>query len=347
MGNNLKILDVRSDTASLPTPKMREAMYNVNVRDAILNEDPTVSKLEKMAASILGMESALLVVSGTMANQIAIMAMTERGNEVILGPESHLYNLEAAGMAVLSQVQVRIVDVENGAYDIDSLEDAIQKNGVQTAKTGLICLENTYNLNKGSVITLENMARIKDVANRHGIPVYLDGARIFNAATYLKVEPSDICQYVDAVQFCLTKGLGCPIGSILAGSKSFIENARRIRQRLGGGIRQAGIIAAPGIIALQNMTSHMEQDHQKATKLLNGLSKISGIKPISDQFQTNIVSIEIVKDDWDADRFIEELTKNNIFVKRIGKNKVRMVTHYSISNEDIDFIVNTIKTLLE
>ncbi|MEN1969848.1 GntG family PLP-dependent aldolase [Lentibacillus sp. N15] len=343
----VKKLDLRSDTASLPTKEMKEAMYNATLGDDILKEDPSVNELEEMAASMLGMDAALLVISGTMANQIAVMAMTERGDEVILGRESHLYNLEVAGMAALSQVQARVIDVNNGAYDMNGLKEAIQEDGIQSAKTGLICLENTYNLNEGLVIPLQNMAEIKEVASKYSIPIYLDGARIFNASAYLEVDLSEICQYVDAVQFCLTKGLGCPLGSILAGSKSFIEKAKRIRQRLGGGMRQAGVIAAPGIIGLKEMVHYMEQDQQTAARLFSGLSTISGIQPTSKQFQTNIVSIEIVKDGWDADLFLNALKEYNIFVKKIGKNKVRMVTHYRISNEDINYVIKCIQTLLE
>lgn len=343
----MKKLDLRSDTASLPTEDMKEAMLNATLGDDILKEDPTVNELEELAASMLGMEAALFVISGTMANQIAVMAMTARGEEVILGPESHLYNLEVAGLAALSQVQARPIEVENGSYNIDSLKEAIQDEGIQAATTGLICLENTYNLNEGSVVPLQNMADIKETAEKHHIPVYLDGARLFNAAAYLGVKPSEICQYVDAVQFCLTKGLGCPLGSLLAGSKSFIDEAKRLRQRLGGGMRQAGVIAAPGIIALTKMVDRIGQDHQTAAKLFNGLSAISSIKPTADQFQTNIVSFEIIKDGWDADRFIQALKENNIFVKKIGAKKVRMVTHYRISCEDIDHVVQYIQTMME
>ncbi|MFD1708355.1 threonine aldolase family protein [Siminovitchia sediminis] len=343
----VKKLDLRSDTASLPTEKMKKAMFNATLGDDILKEDPSVNELEELAASMLGMEAALFVISGTMANQIAVMTLTERGQEVILGPESHLYNLEVAGLAALSQVQVRPVKVENGCYDIDHVKEAIQEKGIQSATTGLICLENTYNLNEGSVVPLKNMAEIKEIADKHNIPVYLDGARLFNAAAYLGVKPSEVCQHVDAVQFCLTKGLGCPLGSILAGPKTFIEEAKRIRQRLGGGMRQAGVIAAPGIVGLTEMVDRIGEDHVTAAKLFNGLRTIPGIKPTANHFHTNIVSVEIDKDSWNADRFIEALKKYNILVKKVGSHRVRMVTHYHIRDEDINHVVQCIQTVME
>src|SRR5690606_1608769 len=208
---------------------------------------------------------ALLAISGTMANQIAVMVLTKRGEEVIVCEDSHLYNLEVAGLATLSQVQARPIPVENGYGDPDKVDRSIRHGQIQTARTSLLCLENTYNLNRGQLISIENMKEIKELATRHHIPIYLDGARLFNASVALNVPPSVICQYVDAVQICLTKGLGCPLGSILAGDKTFIEEGRRMRQRLGGGMRQAGIIAAPALYALEHMIKRLKDDHQKAS----------------------------------------------------------------------------------
>jgi len=336
----VKRIDLRSDAETMPTQEMVEAITKAKLGDDILGEDPTVIELERLASSMLDMEDAMLTISGTMSNQVAVMTMTERGQEVIMGKESHLYNLEVAGLAALSQVQARSVSVTKGVYDINEIEESIQPVGIQAAETGLICLENTYNLNEGSVVPLENMKDIKEVAKRNGIPVYLDGARLFNAATYLNVPASVICQYADAVQICLTKGLGCPIGSILLGPKTFIQKAKKIRQRLGGGMRQAGIIAAPGIIALQKMTNHMQNDHQLASHLSDGLSTIPGLKLLSEQFQTNIVSIEIVQEGWDADRLVDLLKSRNILVKKIGPKKVRMVTHHQITKKDIDAVLS-------
>jgi len=343
----VKHIDLRSDAETMPTQEMLDAITKAKLGDAILGEDPTVIELERLASSIFDMEDAMLTISGTMANQVAVMTMTERGQEVIMGKESHLYNLEVAGLAALSQVQARSVSVKQGLYDLNEIEESIQPNGIQIAKTGLICLENTYNLNEGSVVPLENMKEIRELANAYGVPIYLDGARLFNAAAYLNVQASVICKYVDAVQICLTKGLGCPVGSILLGSKSFIREAKKIRQRLGGGMRQAGIIAAPGIIALTKMTGQMKNDHQLARKLSDGLSAIQGIKLTSEQFQTNIVSIEIVKEGWNADQLVNKLKSVNILVKKIGPKKVRMVTHHQISSKDIDEVLGYLTTILE
>ncbi|MEK5442460.1 MULTISPECIES: threonine aldolase family protein [unclassified Fredinandcohnia] len=343
----MKHIDLRSDAETMPTQEMLDAITKAKLGDAILGEDPTVIELERLASSIFDMEDAMLTISGTMANQVAVMTMTERGQEVIMGKESHLYNLEVAGLAALSQVQARSVSVKQGLYDLNGIEESIQPNGIQIAKTGLICLENTYNLNEGSVVPLENMKEIRELANAYGVPIYLDGARLFNAAAYLNVQASVICKYVDAVQICLTKGLGCPVGSILLGSKSFIREAKKIRQRLGGGMRQAGIIAAPGIIALTKMTGQMKNDHQLARKLSDGLSAIQGIKLTSEQFQTNIVSIEIVKEGWNADQLVNKLKSVNILVKKIGPKKVRMVTHHQISSKDIDEVLGYLTTIIE
>ncbi len=343
----MKRIDLRSDAETMPTQEMLDAITKAKLGDAILGEDPTVIELERLASSILDMEDAMLTISGTMANQVAVMTMTERGQEVIMGKESHLYNLEVAGLAALSQVQARSVSVKQGLYDLNEIEESIQPAGIQTAKTGLICLENTYNLNEGSVVPLENMKEIRELANAYGVPIYLDGARLFNAAAYLNVQASAICKYVDAVQICLTKGLGCPVGSILLGSRPFIREAKKIRQRLGGGMRQAGIIAAPGIIALTKMTGQMKNDHKLARKLSDGLSTIQGIKLTSEQFQTNIVSIEIVKEGWNANQLVNELKSVNILVKKIGPKKIRMVTHHQIASKDIDDVLGYLTTILE
>ena len=343
----MKRIDLRSDTATIPSEEMMEAMRTASFGDDLLGENATVIELERLAATLLGKEAAMLVISGSMANQIAVMVLAERGQEVILGKESHLFNLEVAGLAALSQVQARPVSVVNGHYRIDEMEESIKQGGIQAAETGLISLENTYNLNEGAVVTLENMVEIKELADDYRIPVYLDGARLFNAAAYLDVHPADICQTVDAVQFCLTKGLGCPLGSLLVGSKSFIQKAKRIRQRLGGGMRQAGMIAAPGIIGLTQIEYRMRRDNQLATNLFKGLRHLHGIRPTAESFQTNIVSIEVVKDGWDADRLIAQLQNAQIFVKKIGRKQVRMVMHSDVSNDDIETVIRNFQEVLK
>ncbi|WP_298825518.1 threonine aldolase family protein [uncultured Planococcus sp.] len=340
-------LDLRSDTVTLPKVEMMEAISSATLGDDIMGEDATVNHLQKKAADLLGMEDALLVISGTMANQIAIMNFAQRGEEVIVGSESHIFNLEGAALAAVAQVQARPMSVRNGYFDPEEIESSISAGDIQRAKTALISIENTYNLNAGQIVSIENMKEIKDVAVRNGLPVYLDGARIFNAAVALEVEPKELCKHVDAVQFCLTKGLGCPLGSILAGSKDFIGKAKMNRQRLGGGMRQAGIIAAPGIYALDHMISRLTEDNQKAYYLAKKLLAIDGVNINLNNVQTNIVAIDILKEDMVADEFIELLQKQKIKVKKIGRKKVRMIVHYMISNEDLEYIFESIRNIME
>lgn len=335
-----RVIDLRSDTVTLPKDEMMVAIQNAFLGDSIMGEDPTVNQLEKKAAEMLGMEAALLVTSGTMANQIAMMSFCNRGEEVIMGEDSHIFTLEGAAAAVVAQVQIRTIEVPNGIYDMKKIESLLNMGDIQRPRTSLICLENTYNLNKGQLVSIENMKEIREISRKYNIPVYLDGARLFNASIELGVTPDVICQEVDAVQFCLTKGLGCPIGSILAGSKDFIEKALLNRQRLGGGMRQAGIIAAPAIYALDNMINRLSEDHKKARQLAIRLSTVDGISIRLEDIQTNIVSLELLREDWNSQLLIEFLVVRGIKVKNIGKKKVRMVVHYQITDEDIHNVVS-------
>lgn len=342
---NNRNIDLRSDTVTLPKPEMIQAIAEAELGDDILGEDPTVKKLEKMAAEILGMEDALLVISGTMANQIALMTLSQRGQEVIMGYDSHMYNLEGAAISTLSQVQVRPINVINSYYNPKDIESSISQGDIQKPKTAVICIENPYNLNSGENITVENLYEVKEIASKYDIPVYLDGARIFNAAIAMGVKPAELCQHVDAMQFCLTKGLGCPLGSILAGSTEFINEARINRQRLGGGMRQAGIIAAPGIYALEQMIERLEEDNKGANLLGQAISTIPGLSLNSENIQTNIVSFSLTNKDWDADRLVNYLDNKNIKVKKIGSKKIRMIVHYQINEADIKHVITVLEQL--
>ena len=337
-----KVIDLRSDTVTQPTKEMREAMYSAEVGDDIMGEDPTVKKLEKMSAKLLGKEDALFLTSGSLANQVAIMAFTNRGEEVIVGDTSHIYNLEVAAMAAISQVQARLTKLVDGLYNIDELESLIQEDGIQKAKTSLICIENTNNLNAGIVVPIENINEVCELGKKHNIPVYMDGARIFNAATALDVDVRDIVENVDAVMFALSKGLSAPFGAILAGSKPFIEKSRWIKQRLGGGFRQAGFMAAPGIVALNTMTSRLHIDHANAQILGKGLSEISGIDVNLNNVQTNIVLGSIKDLNFTIEEFLERLLAYNIKAKRISSHEFRMVTHYGIEEDDIRYVIDCI-----
>jgi threonine aldolase len=325
---------------------MREAMYKAVVGDDIMGEDPTVRELEEMSAAILGKEDALFVSSGTMGNQIAVMALTNRGEEIIVGDTSHIYNLECGGLAALSQVQTRPIEVPNGIYDISRLEELIQEEGIQRAKTGLICIENTNNLNAGFVVPLENINAVCDLAKKNNIPVHLDGARIFNAATASKTPVKEIVKNADSVMFALTKGLAAPFGGILAGNKDYIAKARWIKQRIGGGYRQAGFIAAPGIVALNTMMPQLEIDHKHAQILGHGLAKIEGLKVDTTRIHTNIVTGSVEKLPITIEGFLEKLMEKGIKAKRISKTSFRMIAHYGIEESHIYEVIKAVEDII-
>jgi len=338
------MIDLRSDTVTIPKQEMLNAILSAKLGDDILEEDPTVNELEEKIANLLGMEDALLVTSGTMANQIAIMTFCQRGEEIIMGEDSHVYLLEGAATSIVAQVQIKPVPVNNGIYDIETLKQYINVGDIQQPRTSLICLENTYNLNKGLIIPLDHLKEIRKIADEHRIPIYMDGARLFNATVELNVDPKEVCQYIDAVQICLTKGLGCPIGSILAGSKTFIEQAILNRQRLGGGMRQAGIIAAPALYALDHMIDRLIDDNKRAKYLAEKLSTLKGLSIDLAEVQTNIVSPILKNEDWDSEKLIDFLLDNGIKVKKIGEKQVRMIVHYLISDEDIEKVIKAFET---
>lgn len=339
-------IDLRSDTVTQPTQAMRDAMYNAEVGDDILGDDSTVKKLEKMSADILGKEDALFVTSGTLANQIAVMTFTNRGEEVIVGNTSHIYNLEVGALAALSQVQTRPIDVENGYYDIDKMESLIQNKGIQNARTGLICIENTNNLNAGFIVPVGNINNVCELGKKHNIPVYMDGARIFNASVALDIEVKDIVKNVDAVMFALTKGLCAPFGAILAGDRKFIEKARWIKQRLGSGFRQAGFLAAPGIVALETMIPRLKEDNKNAKLLGEKLAEIEGLDVNVDNIHTSILTGSVKGLPIDIDKFLDKLNDNKIKAKRISDYSFRMVTHLGIGEKEIEKVVKTVKKII-
>lgn len=340
-----KIIDLRSDTATLPTQEMLQAMTVAELGDDILGEDPTVRRLEELGAGMFGMEAGLFLISGTMANQVAVMTFTQRGQEVIVGRESHIYNLEVAALATLSQVQPRPISYPSGYFDPVEVKRAIQPRGIQKADTGLICLENTYDLNRGFVVSLENTEEIGAIGREHGIPVYLDGARIFNAALFLGNTVAELSAPVDAVQVCLTKGLSAPLGSLLMGKKDLIDEARRMKQRIGGGMRQAGVIAAAGIVALTRIVDRLWEDHSNAQVLATGLREIDE-RLLNYEVQTNIISIDLEPIGIDGDSFFNQVSARGIKIKRIGQASFRMVCHYGISTEDIDEVLSVLRDVI-
>ncbi|KAB3535213.1 threonine aldolase [Alkaliphilus pronyensis] len=342
-----RILDIRSDTVTQPTDEMRKAMAEAIVGDDIMGEDPTVKRLEKLACEIFGKEAAVFVTSGTMANQIAVMVYSKLGDEVIVGSQSHILNLEVGALAAICGVQARSIEVVDGHYDAEVIENAILGKGIQSTDTGLICLENTYNLNRGLIVTTENMKEIKMIGAKHKIPVYLDGARILNAAVAEGKDVKEFTKHVDALQVCLTKGLAAPFGSLLLGDKEFISKARKMKQRLGGGMRQAGIMAAAGVVALENMVSRLDEDHKRAKTLAHRLVKIhEGILEIT-EVQTNIVSLNLGFLSIDGKTIQEEFLKQGIKVKKIGDKSYRMIIHYQIKDEDIDYIADVTEEIIQ
>lgn len=341
-----KIIDLRSDTVTKPTPEMREAMKDAVVGDDILRDDPTVIELEELAAEIFGKEAALFTVSGTMSNEIAVMVYTKPGDEIVVFSDSHIYNLETGGLSAISGVQVRPVKTGNGVYDPEVLGQAIMPEGVQRARTRLICLENSFHLDRGLAVSKEDYKETIRIAREKGIPLFMDGARIFNSAVALQTTVKELTDFCDSVDVCLSKGLAAPIGSMLMGRKDFIEEARRVKQRLGGGMRQAGVIAAPGIIAMTKMVKRLHEDHENAERLRSGLEAL-GIKVDREGILTNIVNLDVSPVGLESSSFAGKLSQFNIKVKVCSKANLRMVTHHDIKREDVLFVLEKVETMIQ
>ena len=340
-----KIIDLRSDTVTRPTSEMREAMKDAIVGDDILRDDPTVIQLEELGAEIFGKEAALLTISGTMSNEIAAMIYAKPGDEIIVFSESHIYNLETGGISALSGAQPRPLKSDSGTYDADALCQAIMPPGVQRARTRLICLENTFHLDRGLAVEKSRYAGTIDMARKHNLPLFMDGARIFNAAVALNTTVADLVSFCDCVDVCLCKGLAAPLGSLLMGSKDFIDEARRIRQRIGGGMRQAGVIAAPGIIALTRMVQRLPEDHENAERMRSGLESL-GIRVDRGGVLTNIINLDICPIGWKAPLFADRLNGSRIKVKVCSEHTLRMVTHNDIQSNDVSFVLDKIGNML-
>jgi len=337
---------LRSDTVTLPTGEMREAMNNAEVGDDVYQEDPTVNRLEELAAKKLGKEAALFVPSGTMGNLIAVLTHCRRGDEVILEMDSHIYYYEVGGMSALAGVIPRLIVGDKGIPNPQDIKKALRDENLHYPNTTLICLENTHNRAGGTIAPPEVIEEICQLAHQKKILVHLDGARIFNASVALDIEPALLTKNVDSVMFCLSKGLSAPVGSILAGSKEFIQRARKNRKMLGGGMRQAGILAAAGIIALEQMMERLKEDHQNARILGEGLANISGIKVDLETIQTNMVYFDLRESGMDTYQFLPKLAKYNILGSPRPPTKIRLVTHYGISEEDIYTTIKAIKEIV-
>ncbi len=332
----MKIIDLRSDTVTLPTDEMRKAMYEAELGDDVYGEDPTTNRLEAMSADMLGKEAAVFTPSGTMSNLISVLSQTRPGDEIILGSEAHMFWYEVGGAAALGGVVMRTVPNEvDGRLDLTLVEQAIRGKNVHFPVTTYIALENTHNRCGGAVLNGEYTQQIADIAHRNGMKLHLDGARIFNAAVYLGVPAKRLCDPVDTVCFCISKGLSCPIGSLLCGSKEFIGKARKWRKMLGGGMRQVGVIAAAGIVALQTMIDRLADDHTNARKFAQGLAQIPGFKLNPKKVQTNIVIFESPPTLAEGE-FVKEMAARGVKMGNRGGRFVRAVTHRMLSSEDID-----------
>lgn len=340
----MKIIDLRSDTVTNPTPEMREAMYRAEVGDDVYGDDPTANMLEEYAAEVTGKEAALFVPSGTFGNQLALMTHCRRGAEVLLGDDCHIVEHEVGASSVIAGVQLRTLVSDKGELSPDLIRSKIRDNDIHCPETGLICLENAHS--NGRVIPLENMKAIQGIAKEHGIPVHLDGARLFNAAEYLKVKAPEITRYADSVMFCLSKGLCAPIGSMLAGSRPFIDKARKGRKLMGGGMRQTGMLAAAGMIALEKMTKRLDEDHENALLLGRKLSEIPGLKVNHDDIHINMVYFDLSRANCDNDRLMRMLAEKGIKANPPGNGIMRLVTNYWISREDVCFVAESLKEIL-
>jgi len=343
----LKVIDLRSDTVTLPTPAMREAMYRAEVGDDVFGEDPTVNRLEAMAAERMGKEAALFVVSGTMANLVSLLTHCGRGHEIIVGDLAHTFLYEQGGSAALGGIHVHTLrNQPDGTLDLQEIEGAIRADNIHFPRTRLICLENTHNRCGGVPLTPEYTDAVGDLARRHGLAVYLDGARIFNAAVALGVDVRELTRGVDTVSFCLSKGLCAPVGSLVCGTRDFIAEARRNRKIVGGGMRQAGIIAAAGIVALEQMVDRLAEDHENARRLALGLAEIPGISIDPAQVRTNIVIFDLVAERPTPAEFAARLSADGVKVLALGE-RIRLVTHYGIDAADIDKALVAIRKVMQ
>ena len=344
----MNVIDLRSDTVTLPTDEMRKAIANATLGDDVSGEDPTVNKLEKKAADLTGKEAALLVSSGTQGNLIGILANCQRGDEIIVGENAHIFWNESAGAAALGGVQTHLVRNQlQGALNPSEVSSAIRPKGnPHFPPTSLICLENTQNMSNGGVLTVDDTKAIWDIANQNQIKVHLDGARIFNAAVYLETPVKELVKYTDTLTFCLSKGLSAPVGSLLCGDGDFITRARRWRKMLGGGMRQAGIIAAAGIVALDSMIERLRDDHTTALRFSDGLSAIPGIIHDPSTVQTNILFFDVDPTIGTMSKFVGELEKMGVRVHSVY-GRIRLVTHRHITQKEVDIALKTIAKALK
>lgn len=342
------MIDLRSDTVTKPTPAMRRAMMEAEVGDDVYGEDPTVNRLQERAAEIFEKEAALFVPTGSMGNQIAVKLHTRPGTEVVIEERGHIYNFEMAAMSAVSGTLARPVRSHDGSgiLNWEEIERALHTGGAYyVAPTGMIALENSHNLAGGTVLSRERTEEICERAHALNLPVHLDGARIFNASVALSTPVAALARPVDSVMFCLSKALGAPVGSMLLGTRAFIEEARRWRKLLGGGMRQAGVLAAAGLVALEETPQRLHEDHANARRLADGLAGLPGVMIDAERVVTNIVLFDVSKTGVTADEICARLQKRGVLASGFGSS-IRMVTHYDVSGEDIETALRELRSIL-
>lgn len=330
-----RLIDLRSDTVTKPSPAMREAMAKAEVGDDVFGEDPTVNQLQERVAALLGKEAALFVASGTMGNQVCLKVHTQPGDEVIAEQGSHMFNYETGGAAFLSSVQLHTVPGTHGAMTVGAIERAVRPAIYYMPRTRLICLENTHNRAGGTIYPITLIHEISTFAREHQIALHLDGARLWNASVATGIAPRDYASLFDSVSVCLSKGLGAPVGSVIVGSKEFIEEARHVRKILGGGMRQAGILAAAGLYALEHNIGRLREDHEKAAYLAAELSTIPGVEIDRESVQTNIIIMSVEKTGKQPAELLERLKKKGVLFSHGNFMGLRAVTHMDVSMEEV------------
>ena len=344
----MRQVDLRSDTLTRPTPSMMKAMAEAQVGDDVFGEDPTINKLEQMAADRLGKEAALFVASGTMGNLVSLLAHCGRGDEIILGNLSHTFFFEQGGSAAVGGIHPRTVaNQPDGRLALSEIEAAVRSDNIHFPLTRLIVLENTHNLCGGHPLDIDYMQAVGDIARRHGLKIHVDGARFFNAAVALDVKVDQLAAEADSVSFCLSKGLAAPVGSVVCGSRDFVFQARRARKVLGGGMRQAGVLAAAGIVALNEMVDRLADDHANARKLAEGLAEIPGLSIDPALIKTDIVYFEVKRDDMTVAELVKRLEDQGVRMLPVGPGRIRAVTHYHITPDDIDYALGAFLRVLK
>ena len=337
-------VDLRSDTVTHPSPEMRKAMYDAEVGDDVYGDDPTVNHLQERAAELLGKEAGLFVSSGTQGNLVSMLAHAQRGDEILVGDQCHIMNNEAGGSMVLGSIVLYPIKTDEfGFLDPDFIKDAVKPRDYHKPPTRLLAIENTHNASSGRALNPEQMKAMADAGHEKNLSVHLDGARIFNAAVALDVPAADLTEHVDSATFCLSKGLSCPIGSIVVGSEEFIQEADRWRKMLGSGMRQVGIVAAAGLIALDSMVERMQEDHDSARYIATRMAEMKGISVDPEHIQTNIIRFRVPS--HTGNQIASRLKEEGVYING-GDSDLRIVTHYGLTNEDYEFAISALDRVM-